>query len=996
MSNIKLVFRYAFRDLTRQKLRTLIGIMGIMISVGLLAIVLFLSDSISVSFVDYFSVSAGNQDMNISVRHYNGEPEDRSTYFEYQPVIEKIQGSNSSNIIGSYIPRLEVTGEIHISEGYDTTKITEFTETALISGIDFSLESEKNLGFFKTPDGETKMNLPWLSKRHCAIYYEFNNVIKYSKGDTIKVEMEITHGDKKIARTVNLIVDEIFDYNTKWPDSYRRNLIVVDVNTLYDVFGADEFEGRCSKLIVLFKGVGTLYDVRDIGGSEIRVKAIAADIQKEIGLEEYSINLPKLTVLGYSEFLSLGVTIIFTFVAIIGCLISGVLINGILKTSVEERIREFGIFRTLGATKNYSLAIVLVQGFLLCNFGTIAGILMAYFASVFFLLPFAQRTILESLVGLGGELVFALNISSIIIVYSMGIGVGLIVSIAPALKVRNLQLIESIHPYRHEDTLYHLQKKASVNYKLIIIGLILSGNGLFVYMAIPRILFSADMSLLAGTLVAILMIFLIGLTLAGLGLMPIVLRGFIQLFRPFSKRLHHVIKIFVFRYQRRNTSTIIIFAMSFSFVMFTSTVIQTLSSQMVTSTRMRFGSDLVMETDGWEQASSRGGFGGGMGFFASSSETESISVQADSYSINTNRIMTTNFEEELLKFNGIERVSSVLASPWQLTQVYSEVGKEFSAEIGDFAGLTMQGISLYGIDEKYPSTVDSSLIKFVRGDEDEAFDQIFQKQNNFTCIISEGIAVSLSIDLGDKIRMSIQRGDELEIYVFTIVGTASAMAGFSGFGSSSMAAANGGVLISQETYIEIMDIPRIVYIDRFFIKLSDNSISNSRNIQEQINDEYEYYYDYYIINLESRVLNQQRLFSTIDAVFTLILSATIIICLFGLISSSYSTILERKKEIGILRTLGLKGKDINNLFIIEALIIMLSSGTVGSIMGWGTGYLLSGVLNLLSDSPVGTAIPLTNLITVFTASIIFVLIGMKFLLRKVRKKKIVDIYRETM
>ncbi|MHA1473513.1 MAG: hypothetical protein ACTSQW_10520, partial [Promethearchaeota archaeon] len=72
MSNIKLVFKYAFKDLARHKVRSSLGIIGIMISVGLLALILFLSDSIAVTFVDYLSIDAGQQDLNINVRHYNG------------------------------------------------------------------------------------------------------------------------------------------------------------------------------------------------------------------------------------------------------------------------------------------------------------------------------------------------------------------------------------------------------------------------------------------------------------------------------------------------------------------------------------------------------------------------------------------------------------------------------------------------------------------------------------------------------------------------------------------------------------------------------------------------------------------------------------------------------------------------------------------------------------------------------------------------------------
>ena len=142
-------------------------------------------------------------------------------------------------------------------------------------------------------------------------------------------------------------------------------------------------------------------------------------------------------------------------------------------------------------------------------------------------------------------------------------------------------------------------------------------------------------------------------------------------------------------------------------------------------------------------------------------------------------------------------------------------------------------------------------------------------------------------------------------------------------------------------------------------------------------------------------LSELSLFSILDTFFSITLNATLVICLFGLLSSSYSTIIERKKEIGIIRTLGLKGKQINHMFTVESLIIMLSSGTVGVIVGYATGFLLSTSINSLSDLPNLPSFPLSSMITLFAISIIFTLIGMRILLRKSRKKKIVDIYRET-
>ncbi|MHA1146745.1 MAG: ABC transporter permease [Promethearchaeota archaeon] len=1022
MLNFKLVFSYAFRDLARQKVRTILGVIGVTISVGLLAIVLFISDSISVSFVDYLALDAGNQDMVVTVRHYNGEPENRSSFFEFNPVIDTIK--DKTDDIENFIPRMEANGLVNISEGFDTEDTTKLQEDCLISGIDFSLEEKINFGYFIKPDTNDPMKLDSLKVNSCAIYYGFNDLIKYSEGDNILIEMVIAHGDKTIKKTVELKIDAIFDYNLKWQADYRQsNLIVVDIETLYHIFGYTEFKDKCSKLIMTFANADTIYDARDVEGSERIVKSIAEDVQLALGVDGWNVELPKLRILGYSEFITMGITVMFVFVSIIALLIAGILINGILKTSVEERIREFGVFRTLGAHRGFNLAVVLVQGFLLCNFGTLAGIFGAFFGTEYVLIPAAEEYLLGDVMGGQLTLQFSFTIMSFLIAYLMGISVGLIVSISPALKVLRLQLIEAIHPYRHEDTLYHLQKRASINYKLIIVGIILAVNGGFIYFVIPRLLISMNMALMAGTLIAVLLIFLIGLTLAGLGLMPIVLRLTIEIFRPGAKRLMHVIKIFVFRYQRRNSSTIIIFALSFSFVMFTSTIIETQSAQVSVLIKLRFGSDLSMETVGWKDISEwyedRGMFGGGMGggmgggagdgggFFGTSTRTpnyysikddDNIQLQEETneFGIDPNRILTTDFKEKLLAIDGIEKVSTVLASPDQLTQIYSSANKRFTAELGDYAGLSSNSITLIGLDDAYPSTINTEYMVFSRGTSEDAFKQILNTTGDYRCIISEAIAVEMNLELGDRIRITIERGDEMENYPFIIVGMATAMPGFAQeFGGSRYRSDEGGVIVSQQTYLDIMDLPSPAWVDKIFIKLRDNTLSVANNIENEIDDLYQNDYDYDLYNLDQMLDRQQEAFSIMNIFFTIILMATVIICLFGLLSSSYSTILERKKEIGIVRTLGLKGREIEKMFIFEALIIMLASGTVGTLVGFSTGWLLASNLNLFTDIPYNPTFPWINFFVIYGVSIAFILFGMRIMLRKARKQKIVEIYRET-
>jgi ABC-type antimicrobial peptide transport system permease subunit len=584
----------------------------------------------------------------------------------------------------------------------------------------------------------------------------------------------------------------------------------------------------------------------------------------------------------------------------------------------------------------------------------------------------------------------------------IGLSVGIVVSISPALKVMRLQLIESIHPYRKEDVLYKLKKRASVNYKLLIVGGILTVNSALVLFVLPRIMNSGDLSLFAGTLIALLLIFLIGMTLAGLAILPLILRLFIRFFQIFTKKLAPVYRIFIFRYARRNSSTIITFAFTFSFVIFTSSVFAYLGNQGVVSANLNYGADLVIETKGWYEPEETGGGGGlfggggGVGFLSIPSDLPKTS-QDDEFLVNPNRILTSDFKEELLKKEGIERISTVLASPFHLTQIYSEEGKEFTAKIGDLAGITSLDISLIGVDEIYPSTIKIEYIEFTQGDITSSFEQLFKEQEIPMCIISEAISLSLDLYLGDLIKMEIQRGDESEIYTFRIAGVAAALPGFLGKFSRMAATANmGGVMISQEVYMSIMDIPPSPYLDKIFIQLNQNAQSLTFEILSQIKKENEDFYDFDIVSLRAEVSQQELFFTLISVFFTITLDATIIICLFGLFSSTYSTIIERKKEIGIIRTLGLKGKEISKLFTIESLIIMLSSGTVGVLVGWTTGLLLSASMNLTSGLPNIPEFPLSDMLFVFVVSIVFTLIGMKVLLRRSRKKKIVDIYRETM
>jgi putative ABC transport system permease protein len=103
------------------------------------------------------------------------------------------------------------------------------------------------------------------------------------------------------------------------------------------------------------------------------------------------------------------------------------------------------------------------------------------------------------------------------------------------------------------------------------------------------------------------------------------------------------------------------------------------------------------------------------------------------------------------------------------------------------------------------------------------------------------------------------------------------------------------------------------------------------------------------------------------------LSLVVSTVMIGVIT--YVSVVERVKEIGIIRSLGGRKKDVSNLFNAETFIIGLSAGIFGIVVTYG----LSGLINLIINSmaPLGALVylPIPSAIIVVLVSITLTLIS---------------------
>mmetsp|Transcript_29253 Transcript_29253/g.26688 ORF Transcript_29253/g.26688 Transcript_29253/m.26688 type:complete len:179 (+) Transcript_29253:2438-2974(+) len=144
----------------------------------------------------------------------------------------------------------------------------------------------------------------------------------------------------------------------------------------------------------------------------------------------------------------------------------------------------------------------------------------------------------------------------------------------------------------------------------------------------------------------------------------------------------------------------------------------------------------------------------------------------------------------------------------------------------------------------------------------------------------------------------------------------------------------------------------------------------------------------FVVDVQGSVESVQSTLVFIDIFFIAVAAIAISLSFFFTIISFVSTIKENSWEFGVLRAIGLNKKQMNKIYIFEALSLIISAGILGTFVGLFMSFIQTYQFNLFTELPFRLLFPTALFIFTIIASIITAVFGSRAAIKDIENKQI--------
>ena len=160
-----------------------------------------------------------------------------------------------------------------------------------------------------------------------------------------------------------------------------------------------------------------------------------------------------------------------------------------------------------------------------------------------------------------------------------------------------------------------------------------------------------------------------------------------------------------------------------------------------------------------------------------------------------------------------------------------------------------------------------------------------------------------------------------------------------------------GVLNALIMLPELKNYVGIEAYDRAQVKVVSNEFLSTTE-EELIKEGYR------VTALSKTVEQASKIFQGIQVTLAVFGGIALVVSAIGMFNTMTVTLLERTKEIGIMRTLGASPSDVKLLFISESIVVGFLGGLSGVLMGITLGFVVNFMLNIAASQFGGQAVKL--------------------------------------
>ncbi|MFN2246337.1 MAG: ABC transporter permease [Candidatus Promineifilaceae bacterium] len=930
-----MILKYILTSFGRRKVRTILMILSLMVSTGLIVTMSATVETIRRSNIDLIASETGRYDLEVSRK-------DTSTdqFVPIASLSEKILAADPR--ITAVYPRLEA--EVEMSAGDQQSQAT-------IIALDQALD---DVGTITVIEGEYE-----LEPGEAAVLEDTATLFDLNIGDTFQAaysfpvpreEGKPESSGASSRRTSHLFAVKAIVTEDGLSGGFRDGYIA----DLADVQEWLNLPGSASKLIATVDPV--LYETNNAEAAALAVRDVGQNVYTALG-QDYAYSMAKAQALSGAAQAFLALQALINVYGLISLGVVGLLIYTLMLTNVQEQRRDMAILRILGAQRSYLFAMVIVEVLVIGVIGVGLGIILGQLITQYIAVPLIQQQFTSQ--GMSTPLVPQVSLSTILPAAAAAFFVLIVSSLKPAQEAANTKVVHAINPGVADNI--QLEDLEQMRERSPNLRMFLGGTALMLIFALIAS-FEAVESFGGPAIQVTIYLLALVLLVLGMGLMFFIAtvpleRLILFITGLISPRLTYFAERNVKRGEMRNTLISMLVLFSGVLPSFLATQVALDNANMENNLRQSMGAPLTVQVATW---------------YVSEEELEK------------QRLSPSFLSEELETMPGIGSAAGL--------------SYNYDTRIGDELNFKNARVSVRGVEGPLEEIIFSDMVDFSAGDLKDAFREL--QADPQAVIISEGLAEHLGVELGGIVKL---QGEGLDhIIEARIAGIARRIPGIEGIGRSRLEAENGSstVLMSGEGFRRLITELNAAQPGPdtgilMNVLATVDAGSDLERLSQVLRDRFIDMEDHALwFNILDTRLERVRQQQASQQIFLLALTTiSFTTAVFGVFAVIYVTIYARRIEIGMMKAMGMKRRELTGILVIEAIVMTLGAALAGIAAGAAMGYVTYYSERIIAQEHVNFAVDTTVVPFIVIMVVIASILGAIFSARRIVKKKAVEILR---